>query len=593
MGFRVTCPGGHIAGLNSATFCLGFLFALNCPLAIADDWDWEWVVSAEADAVTRCVATDDDGNLYVVGSFRNEFVLDSVVLTSVNLTSDAFLLKLTPNGQAIWGRSAGGERLDRYWGVTWDPSGYVYIAGDFCSNTITFDTITLENNFQSPYHDVSSFDVFTACYTEGGNIVWVQKAGGLWDDHTTGIASDAEGNIYTLGTFFSSEIIFDTVSLTNSGNIDMFLASYDTDGHIRYARNAQGAGQENAWSLAIDSVGMVYIVGSFRSPTLVFDSQVLMNTSDDFDLYVTKLSPTGRFLWARSAVGQEWDDAKTLAIDKNDNVYVAGNFRSDTLSFQTTKLILSGSARPNIDMFLVRFDGEGDISWAVSSAGAAWPYPSAACIWSAEQIAIIGTFTGCNFGDTEHFGANSITSHGSYDIFLTDYDVTGNSVAAENFGGDDMDFGQAICADSNDNLSMGAYFDSDSLTIGTVTLVNEHNNKMLVAKRSNSNVTQVTDGRREARPPACPIFLISTPNPFNTRTQIAYELNLTEQVWLGVFDLSGRLIRNLVDGIQVQGPHAIIWDGRDFRDTEVATGVYLFRLRTENGVGVAKTVLVK
>ncbi len=588
---RKSYPGASLRVKKSAALCLGMVFTLTSSSTVATDWDW--VVSAEADAVARCVTTDNEGNLYVVGSFRGELVLDTVVLSAVNLTSDAFLLKLAPDGQAIWGRSAGGERLDRCWGVAWDPRGHVYIAGEFCSNTITLDTITLENNFQSPYYDVSSFDVFTACYTADGNIVWARKAGGLWDDHSTGIALDTEGNVYAIGTFFSSEITFDTVSLANSGNIDLFLASYASDGQIRWARNALGVGQENAWSLAIDSAGMVYVAGSYRSPVLVFDGHVLTNTSDDFDLYVTKFSPTGRVLWARSAVGREWDDAKALALDRDDNVYMAGNFRSDTLSFESTQLVLSGTARPNIDMFLVRLDGEGHLSWAVSSAGAAWPYPSAACVWNTERIAVVGTFTGCNFGDTEFFGSSSITSHGSYDIFLVDYDVIGNSLDAENFGGEGMDFGQAACADRDGNLFMGAYFDSDSLVIGTVTLVNEHYNKMFVAKRLNPEVTPVIVNHRETRSPADPVVLLSTPNPFNTRTQISYELNLAGQVWLGVFDLSGRLVRTLVDGTQVQGPHAVIWDGRDSRFNEVATGVYLFRLKSDRGEGVGKSILVK
>jgi hypothetical protein len=570
------------------------LLALLAPLGTAaGETDWDWTVSAEGDAVTRCVATDAAGNICVAGSYLAELSLDTLTLTSVDATSDVFLIKLAPNGHVIWGRSAGGGRLDRCWSVTCDPSGRVYITGEFCSNSITFDTITLENNYQTPYHDDSSFDVFTACYSAQGEILWARKAGGVWHDKACQIALDSEENVYILGTFYSSEMVLDTLSLTNTGNIDLFLARYDRDGHIQWARNAAGTGQENAWSLAVDSQDMIYIAGSYRGPTLTIDGRVLTNTSDDFDLYLMKFDSRGSTRWVRSASGQEWDDAEALAVDPWDNVYLAGHFRSDTLSFDTIQLFLSDNENLNVDMYLAKFDGDGQAAWAVSSAGPAWPYPDAACLWSTDRIAVVGSFTGCAFGDSERFDTCTITTHGSYDIFLVDYDNDGYALSAENLGGPGMDFGQDVCRDGQGNLYLGAYFSSDSQSIGPVTLFNDHTNKMFVAKRLNPDLASVPGGEQRGSPISQSIVSFSAPNPFNARAAISYELGHGGHVRLTICDLGGRVIRTLVDRFQPRGSHTVIWDGRDSRQNDVASGVYLYELTTDMHQGVGRMTLIK
>lgn len=555
--------------------------------------NWDWTVSAESDAEARCVATDAAGNVYVAGEFQMELSLGELTLTSVNGTGDVFLIKLSPDGQVIWGKSAGGWRSERAFGVVCDPTGRVYITGDFASNDITFDTITLQNNYQTPYIDLSTRDVFTACYNEEGNILWARKAGGLWHDDVREIVHDGAGSVYIVGTFLSSEMVFDTVSVANSGNVDLFLAKYDENGDVEWARSALGTGQENAWSLAVGSDDMVYIAGSYRSSTLTVGGHVLTNTSDNFDLYLAKCDPGGSTVWARSAYGQEWDDATALVIDQWDNVFIAGHFDSDTLSFESTNLILSNNENSNIDMYLARLDGDGQLTWATSSTGAAWSYPHSVCAWSTNRVAVTGSFTGTGFGDTENFGSRPITTHGSYDIFLVSYDIDGTPLFAENYGGTDMDFGQDVYQDNEGNLLLAAFFSSDSLVIDQDTLRNDFYNKMLVAKRLNPDVTSVPGNEPGNGPFAHSITLFNTPNPFNAQTKITYEMEDRGHVSLEVFDLRGRLIRTLVNRVQSTGRHMVVWDGRDARSSAVASGVYLFRLTTKTHNGLGKMILIK
>ena len=69
------------------------------------------------------------------------------------------------------------------------------------------------------------------------------------------------------------------------------------------------------------------------------------------------------------------------------------------------------------------------------------------------------------------------------------------------------------------------------------------------------------------------------PTPFRASTVIAYELYSAANVKLVVYDAQGRAVRRLVDaGLQLAGPYAITWDGRDDAGRAAPSGVYFYRL---------------
>ena len=83
------------------------------------------------------------------------------------------------------------------------------------------------------------------------------------------------------------------------------------------------------------------------------------------------------------------------------------------------------------------------------------------------------------------------------------------------------------------------------------------------------------------------------PNPFNPNTTIFYSIPRADQVDLAVYDLAGRHLRTLVSGYVNAGDHAIQWNGRDDAGNQVASGIYLYRLRTDDFVETRRMALVK
>ncbi|MFQ5676573.1 MAG: FlgD immunoglobulin-like domain containing protein [bacterium] len=83
------------------------------------------------------------------------------------------------------------------------------------------------------------------------------------------------------------------------------------------------------------------------------------------------------------------------------------------------------------------------------------------------------------------------------------------------------------------------------------------------------------------------------PNPFNPETKIRDRLAAVGNVELTIFDITGRHVRTLVHGAQNAGSHTAVWDGRDYRGKEVASGIYLYRLSVGKRVQTRRMVLLR
>ena len=82
------------------------------------------------------------------------------------------------------------------------------------------------------------------------------------------------------------------------------------------------------------------------------------------------------------------------------------------------------------------------------------------------------------------------------------------------------------------------------------------------------------------------------PNPFNGATVIRFALPVTTRVELAVFDLLGQRVASLARGEYAAGNHAVRWDGRDEQGRNLASGVYLYRLRSGYRMETRKLLLL-
>ncbi|NQV49598.1 MAG: T9SS type A sorting domain-containing protein [Candidatus Marinimicrobia bacterium] len=83
------------------------------------------------------------------------------------------------------------------------------------------------------------------------------------------------------------------------------------------------------------------------------------------------------------------------------------------------------------------------------------------------------------------------------------------------------------------------------------------------------------------------------PNPFNPSTMISWELGASNRVELSVYDVSGRLIRELVNSRQTAGYHETLWDGSDAEGQLVPAGLYFYRVSSAQQTQTQKMLLLK
>jgi hypothetical protein len=121
-----------------------------------------------------------------------------------------------------------------------------------------------------------------------------------------------------------------------------------------------------------------------------------------------------------------------------------------------------------------------------------------------------------------------------------------------------------------------------------VTAVDLHENEGPASVAAMLPGATAVDGHRRLR---TRIVAVS-PNPFNPRTSIRFELAAAGHAELTVFDVRGRKVVDLVDAYRTAGVHVVNWDG-SARGVSVASGSYFLRLQTDDEIRVVKLLLVK
>jgi len=120
-----------------------------------------------------------------------------------------------------------------------------------------------------------------------------------------------------------------------------------------------------------------------------------------------------------------------------------------------------------------------------------------------------------------------------------------------------------------------------------------HGNGIWIGARSS---TQKPNSETEIGADALPgkfALYPNHPNPFNSRTQIRFDLPVNTQVTLTIYDLLGRQIRVLVDMQKEAGQYRIEWDGRNQYQTPVSSGIYFCRMKAGGFTRVHKAILLR
>ncbi|MCX6639150.1 MAG: SBBP repeat-containing protein [bacterium] len=460
------------------------------------------------------ITTDNFGNVYVTG------------FSVGNGTSyDYATIKYDSNGNELWvARYNGpGNQNDQANFLALDNSGNVYVTGYSAQNGT------------NPYN----FDYATIKYDPSGNQLWAARYNGPGNssDHAISFAVDSFGNVYVTGYSIGSEYSYDYATI-----------KYDTNGNQLWVARYYGPTNldEAASSLALDSFGNVYVTGYEGSWSI-------------YDYATIKYDPDGNQLWVAryNGPGNQDDVANSLAVDGNGNVYVTGYSAQN------------GTPPYYHDYATIKYDANGNQLWVARYDGPGNQHDEAASLVLDDNGNVYVT----------GFSRGSGTS---YDYTTIKYNTNGNVlwVACYNGPGNYNDQANSLAIDGSGNIYVTGSSYGSGTGVDYCTLK--------YSATDLPNWQQPVATAFGAPLPKEHHLQQNSPNPFNPTTTIRYELPTNSHVSLEVFDVSGRLVTTLINGMREVGNHEVTFDA-----SGLAAGVYVYRLQAGEYTGVQKMVLLK
>jgi len=102
-----------------------------------------------------------------------------------------------------------------------------------------------------------------------------------------------------------------------------------------------------------------------------------------------------------------------------------------------------------------------------------------------------------------------------------------------------------------------------------------------------------TDNDDPISAPAVQLLHPNFPNPFNPSTTINFDMPKAGNARLSVYNVKGQLVRSLVNEDRGFGSHSVVWNGMDDNGNTVPSGIYFYRLSTDNHTETRKMMLMK
>lgn len=401
------------------------------------------------------------------------------------------------------------------------------------------------------------------------NWIWAKSPSG--NGGATALAADAFGNVLVLGSFGNS-INFDSTTLTNNGNSHVFIAKYDANGNVLWAKSLGGYGS----SVSSDAGGNVFVTGWFSSPTITIGSTILTNAGGNnsgsagngegdpcTDMFIAKYDGAGNMLWAKRVGGISNEYSRSVSVDSSGNVFVTGSFESSSITFDLNTLNNTYPSGTNRNLFITKYDANGYSLWAQSLEG---------------EGRSVSTDASGNVFLTREFGA----------VFISKYNTNGNILWSKSIAA------SSVSTDAEGNLYVAGWFNGSFITFDSISLTgNGQGSETFIAKynmdgnalwaRTSGNVYVV--GYFEAATPSISFVPITLTPP----------LGSNYPVFIVKYDANGNVLcasalgtgGNNIAGVSVD-PYGNAYIAGGFHDTTFIVGTDTLFLTGWGNVFVAK-----
>jgi hypothetical protein len=245
-------------------------------------------------------------------------------------------------------------------------------------------------------------NIYVVKFDQQGTWLWGRELMG-YHCVPTGIATDSEGNVIVVGSFFY-DIDFGWGSISAAGASDVFVAKFSPAGEVLHAHTYGGNDYQEIRGVAVLSDDS-FAIGGRLTGDLDLGANVIHGSGA---VLVARFSATGTSLWAKAIESTSGEaNAFDVAVDPFDNIVLVG-------SFQGTLQVPKPVTATGIDAFVIGLDRDGDVRWAQRIGG-----PNGQDALAVATDAAGDVLVGGRFFDAIDFGEGDVSAGpGVMDLFV-------------------------------------------------------------------------------------------------------------------------------------------------------------------------------
>ena len=324
----------------------------------------------------------------------------------------------------------------------------------------------------------SNNDVFVAKLSATGELLYTTYLRGSAGDFVGGLALDGAGDVYLTGSTDSGDfpVLNARQPFKNGTPRDAFITKLSgQDGTIQFSTYFGGSRSDEGRDIVLNNTGDIYLVGDTGStdfPTLN-PLQSGLNLRQCFceDLFVTRLSPDARTLLFSTYLGGSFQDyGRSIGLDGNDNIYLAGEVESN--DFPTVAPFQAAYGGGQRDGVVARIAADGSrLDYSTYLGGEDWDFVGRIAVDAAGYAFVVGSTRSADFPTTggayreQFIGGILACGSGAYDplrncedIYVTKLAPDGSALTYSTFlGGGLEDVGRSIALDSADQAVVAGY----------------------------------------------------------------------------------------------------------------------------------------
>lgn len=347
-----------------------------------------------------------------------------------------------------WTKSFGGLNKEYVNAMVVDNKGNVYTSGSF-EGTIDIDPNAAVSNLISK----GGNDIFISKLDPKGNLVWSKSIGGMANDVAYSLTLDTASNIYITGSFQSYIDFGSSTSLSSLGSDDIFIAKFDVNGNLSWAKSIGGSYADYGRSIVTDTMGGLYLTGKYQGSADFDPSSNYVGLSSSMgseDIFLLKFDYNGIFQWVKGIGSSSYDVGTSIVAEPSGDVYTTGLY-SGVVNFNPLVGSQILKSEGLIDVYIAKYDKSGKYLWAKSFGGADNDYSRGITIDKNFNVYTVGYFSSVASFDPQ--GVNQkLSGIGGYDAFVNKLDQNGNYIWQKELGGPSSDYAYAVVVDKDENV---------------------------------------------------------------------------------------------------------------------------------------------